>query len=372
MTCQVSKRRLRTPTDIRSTERSRRHSGIPIRLRISTATFFNTCKAQVSSFLQLFIPLALHHTEDMTAENTISVIGLGLMGSALARVFLQNGWKTTVWNRSSHRVYPLLVDGAVASASAAECVNASRVVVICLLDPQAVHDVLVTVDRQACADRILVDYTSGTRSQTRQSQEMAMSLSFSAYIRGAILVTPKRIGQPDSAIYYAGDEAAFRSIENDFNILGRQSYVGSNLDAASLHGCMLMDVMFGLAAGFLQSVAVLKRSGLYTSGGAKRFLSGTLTPLLAQSYPKLLSDLARQIDNEDYLSEDGDGAPVGLLAKTIQSMTQTHTELSLSSIILDPILELMKTRIAQGGADEELSSLVETIGDPAALSKLQQ
>ena len=42
----------------------------------------------------------------------ISVIGLGAMGSALARTLLQNNYAVTVWNRSADKAAPLAEAGA--------------------------------------------------------------------------------------------------------------------------------------------------------------------------------------------------------------------------------------------------------------------
>ena len=39
----------------------------------------------------------------------VIVIGLGNMGSALARALLENGRAVTVWNRSSEKAAPLVV-----------------------------------------------------------------------------------------------------------------------------------------------------------------------------------------------------------------------------------------------------------------------
>jgi 3-hydroxyisobutyrate dehydrogenase-like beta-hydroxyacid dehydrogenase len=36
-----------------------------------------------------------------------SVIGLGVMGSALAKTLLQNGYSVTVWNRNIEKAEPL-------------------------------------------------------------------------------------------------------------------------------------------------------------------------------------------------------------------------------------------------------------------------
>jgi 3-hydroxyisobutyrate dehydrogenase-like beta-hydroxyacid dehydrogenase len=46
-------------------------------------------------------------------QSDVSVIGLGAMGSALARTLLHNGHRVTVWNRTSAEADPLVRDAAV-------------------------------------------------------------------------------------------------------------------------------------------------------------------------------------------------------------------------------------------------------------------
>lgn len=45
--------------------------------------------------------------------SNVTVIGLGTMGSTLARLLLQNGYHVTVWNRTIAKADPLVQDGAV-------------------------------------------------------------------------------------------------------------------------------------------------------------------------------------------------------------------------------------------------------------------
>lgn len=297
----------------------------------------------------------------MTVERSVSIIGLGLMGSALAGIFVEQGWKTTVWNRSSAKFDLLVAKGALAAPSVNECIGASRLVIICLLNAQAVHEVLANVDSLSCTGRNLINYTSGTRYQAQQSQEMVMKLSFSAYLHGAILASPELLGLPESPIYYAGDRRTLESMGNNLNILGRSVYLGEDPALASLIGCIMMDAFFGLATGFLQAVAVLKSSKMYTTGGAERFLVEEMAPLLSRNYLTLLGDYARQIDNRNYLRDDGKGMPLSLLVKTLENMKPTRSENGVSSVLFDPLLKLMQARVSQGGAAEEMSSLMEVI-----------
>ena len=63
---------------------------------------------------------------------TVAMIGLGIMGSALASAILASGLDLTVWNRSAAKCGPLVEQGAVAAASVADAVAGSEVVVVCV------------------------------------------------------------------------------------------------------------------------------------------------------------------------------------------------------------------------------------------------
>ena len=62
----------------------------------------------------------------------VTMIGLGAMGSALARAFLGAGHGVTVWNRTVSKMEPLSALGANAVSSISEAVEASPVIVICI------------------------------------------------------------------------------------------------------------------------------------------------------------------------------------------------------------------------------------------------
>ncbi|MFD0818979.1 NAD(P)-binding domain-containing protein, partial [Micromonospora zhanjiangensis] len=56
----------------------------------------------------------------MTDDNTISILGLGPMGRALATAALAAGHPTVVWNRTPDRAAPLVERGAVLAPTAAD------------------------------------------------------------------------------------------------------------------------------------------------------------------------------------------------------------------------------------------------------------
>ena len=68
----------------------------------------------------------------MSDVQTVSMIGLGNMGSALARAIAKAGHDLTVWNRSGEKCRPLADEGASVALSVGEAVSRSDVIVVCV------------------------------------------------------------------------------------------------------------------------------------------------------------------------------------------------------------------------------------------------
>jgi 3-hydroxyisobutyrate dehydrogenase-like beta-hydroxyacid dehydrogenase len=72
----------------------------------------------------------------------IGYIGLGLMGTPMARRLLAAGLPLTVWNRSRAKADALAPEGAGVSDTPAAVARAADVVFTCVSDTAAVEDVV--------------------------------------------------------------------------------------------------------------------------------------------------------------------------------------------------------------------------------------
>src|SRR6185295_14583323 len=79
-------------------------------------------------------------------QTRIGFAGLGLMGSRMARNYLDKGFPLTVWNRTPERCAPLAERGARIAATPRELAEASDVVVACVADPNAVGRIVFADD----------------------------------------------------------------------------------------------------------------------------------------------------------------------------------------------------------------------------------
>ncbi|MFL1905053.1 NAD(P)-dependent oxidoreductase [Streptomyces tauricus] len=78
----------------------------------------------------------------MTDKLTVSVLGTGIMGAAMARNLARAGHTVRAWNRSRDKAEPLAADGAHIASTPAEAVEGADVVVTMLYDGPAALDVM--------------------------------------------------------------------------------------------------------------------------------------------------------------------------------------------------------------------------------------
>ena len=78
----------------------------------------------------------------MSDKPTVSVLGTGIMGAAMARNLCRAGLDVRVWNRTREKAEPLAADGARVAATPAEAVAGADVVLTMLYDGRTVLDTL--------------------------------------------------------------------------------------------------------------------------------------------------------------------------------------------------------------------------------------
>ncbi|MGZ3119152.1 NAD(P)-dependent oxidoreductase [Streptomyces sp. H62] len=78
----------------------------------------------------------------MTDQLTVSVLGTGIMGAAMARNLARAGHTVRVWNRSRDKAEPLAADGAHVADSPEEAVRGADAVLTMLYDGPAALDVM--------------------------------------------------------------------------------------------------------------------------------------------------------------------------------------------------------------------------------------
>jgi 3-hydroxyisobutyrate dehydrogenase-like beta-hydroxyacid dehydrogenase len=120
----------------------------------------------------------------------VAVVGLGAMGSRIARRFLDAGHELTVWNRDAAKAEPLVAAGASAAQTPAEAARQAEAVVTMVADPEALAAVTEGPDGVAAGlvrGSVLVQMsTVGPRSLERLAAVVPEPSLLDAPVLGSI------------------------------------------------------------------------------------------------------------------------------------------------------------------------------------------
>lgn len=201
----------------------------------------------------------------------VSVIGLGAMGSALARALLRDGHRVTVWNRTNAKAEPLVRDGAALAPDPASAVADSPVVVVSVDDYEVTYTILSQPEvRPHLAGRVMVQLSSGTPREAREGERWARD-SEAEYLDGEILAYPDMIGTPEAAIVVAGAEETLRRCEPLLRSLaGGLTYLGEQVGAAAALTMAVMSVTYGALLGAIHGARVCEVEALRVDDFASR------------------------------------------------------------------------------------------------------
>ncbi|GHB07555.1 NAD(P)-dependent oxidoreductase [Streptomyces termitum] len=292
------------------------------------------------------------NTPEKTTEKTpVTLLGLGAMGTALARAWLAAGHPLTVWNRTPARAGALAAEGARTAATAAEAVAANRLVVVCLLDDASVEETLAGVD---LTGRDLVNLTTGTPEQARTRAAWARARG-ARYLDGGIMAVPPMVGVPEAGgyVFYSGDRELFERHREALAVPVGTTYVGEDAGFAALHDVALLSAMYGMFAGAAHAFALIRREDIDPVSFA---------PLLADWLVAMAPSVHRtadQLRSGDYT--EGVVSHLAMQVAGTPTFLATAEGQGVSAELLSPYFALMRRRLAEGDGAEDLTGVVDLL-----------
>ena len=199
----------------------------------------------------------------------ITVIGLGLMGSALANALLSAGHDISVWNRTRGKMEPLVSAGARGARSLGEAMQMSPVVLISVSNYEMTSQ-LFGMDAAAYLDgRSVVQLSSGTPAQAADSEAWFIDKG-AGYLDGAILGGPGGIGKDTAQILICGKEPCWNDCEPVLRCLaGRLQYLGENIRAAATLDMAWLAQRYGVFLSTAHALLLCEAEGVSADQFAK-------------------------------------------------------------------------------------------------------
>ncbi len=283
----------------------------------------------------------------------ISVIGLGAMGSTLARLLLRSGYRVTVWNRSIARAKALVEEGAVLASDVAAAIHASPIIVICVHDYKATHSILDTAAvAAALSGKVLLQLTTGSPKEAKDSEAWARERG-AAHLDGAIQATPSQMGRPDTFILVSGMEPVFRQCEPVLKVFGGNIvYLGSAVEAASAMDLATLSYLYGAVLGFVQGAHMAEASGI----GVDTYSS--LVADLTPTFGEFLKHEGNVIQSGNYTVSE---SPLKISVEATERILQQAREARLNTEFPALAASLLKRAALAGYEQEELAALIKVL-----------
>jgi len=283
-------------------------------------------------------------------KRTVTVLGLGAMGSAVTARLRDTGHDTTVWNRTAAKAGPHVEAGSKAAATVAAAVAASDLVLVVLLDHASVREHLEPAAAHL-KGRTVVNLTTTTPNQARATAAWAAEHAIT-YLDGAIMAVPQMIGQTGSRLLYSGDAAAYETVRTVLETLGTAEYTGADPGLAALKDMALLSAMDLMFLGYVQAIAMMRTADASAVDTAEE-VHAWLAAMLPHG-----RGLAAIIDGGTY---DTGGQSVDFDRFGLNSIITASREQGVRADLLEPHKKLLDELAATGHGADDWPRLIERL-----------
>ena len=199
----------------------------------------------------------------MPDRTRIAVIGLGAMGSGIARTFIDAGCQVSVWNRSRGKIDALVADGAIGCDTAADALNASPHVVVCVSDYATWSKIIEEHGLQnALAGTCVIQLTGGTMDDVRE-HEAFIKASGGRIADGAVMCFPQQLGTDDASLLMSGEPDVLEECGPLLDMLApRWTNLGEDITRPVVLSRALTAGILTSFIGFLNGIAMCRKGGI--------------------------------------------------------------------------------------------------------------
>jgi 3-hydroxyisobutyrate dehydrogenase-like beta-hydroxyacid dehydrogenase len=279
----------------------------------------------------------------------IAFIGLGQMGTGIARNLLRAGHRVTAYNRTREKAEALAADGALVAASPADACRDADAAMTMLSDDAAVEQTVTAANGIAAA----LPASAAHLSCSTISTALARRLALVHAARGQGYLSTPVFGRPDAAeakkllVVAAGAPDLLQRFAPLFDAIGRQTFLAGaepwQANAVKLCGNFMLASMLET---FGEAFATLRKAGI----DPHLFLD-TMNALFASP---VYAGYGRVIADQQF-APAGFAVPLGL--KDVRLVLETAQECASPMPIASLVRDQLLSALAQGQAELDWASV---------------
>jgi 3-hydroxyisobutyrate dehydrogenase-like beta-hydroxyacid dehydrogenase len=288
----------------------------------------------------------------------IGFAGLGLMGSRMARRFLENRFPLTVWNRSAGRCAPLAAAGARVAETPRALAEAADVVVACVADPPAVERLVFAPDGILAAARPGFRYLECSTISPELSRRVAAALREKGADMLEAPVTGSKAGAEKGTLVLmtGGPKALHEELMPVMMAIGSKAIHCGEVGQASVVKLVGNTIISFMLEGFCEGLIVARKAGI----SLETLLEVVMASGYASPYFPFKGAAIAKRDFETHFSID-------LLVKDQTLMLGEATAQKVPMPGLAAIREVFQAARAQGFGGEDIAAVVKALEKAAAV-----
>jgi 3-hydroxyisobutyrate dehydrogenase-like beta-hydroxyacid dehydrogenase len=284
---------------------------------------------------------------------SVTLIGLGPMGQAMAGAYLNSGYEVTVWNRTPARADELVARGARRAESVEAALTANELVVLSLTDYDAMDAILAQAPRTALDGRVLVNLTSDNPDRARQAAAWLAERG-AVQITGGVQVPPPGIGTPDAMTYYSGPKDTIEAHRPTLEVLTGIDYLGEDHGLAALYYQIGIDMFWTALAGYLHGQAVAEANGI----SAQDFLPHAVKTMDLRYFLEFYAPRIAAGNHE------GDVDRISMGVASLEHVLHTTQASGVDGSLPAAVLKTFRRGVAAGHGQNSLTSLIGVLQQP--------
>ncbi len=282
-------------------------------------------------------------------SKSVTLIGLGPMGQAMARVLLDRGYAVTLWNRTPGKVEELVRQGAVRAETVGGALDTNELTILSLTDYDAMYTIFEPVSEQL-AGKTIVNLSSDTPANARKAAEWLAERG-ARLVTGGVQVPPSGIGQSGSYTYYSGPREAFEVYKETLEVLTGTDYRGEDPGLSMVYYQIQMDMFWTSMLSYLHALALADANGI-SAEQLLPYASATLSSL-----PGFIAFYTPRLD-EGLHPGDVDRLAMGVAS--VQHVVHTAEDAGIDAALPAAVLQIFRRGMDQGYAGNSFTSLIET------------
>ncbi|MEV5978695.1 NAD(P)-binding domain-containing protein [Streptomyces sp. NPDC052114] len=283
------------------------------------------------------------------SAHSVTVIGLGPMGQAMAAAYLDRGYEVTLWNRTPSRADALVERGATLAESVEQALSANELVILSLTDFDAMYAILGQAEG-ALAGRTVANLSSDTPEKARAGARWVTERG-GTHLTGGVLVPPPMIGTADASTFYSGPREAYDKHREALEVItGHSDYRGEDQGLAALMYQLNMAIFWPSMIAFWQAVAVAAAHGISAQ---------EIAPYATENFGGMghfIDFYAPRIDAGDHAG-DVDRAAMGLAS--MEHVVHTAADAGVDTAFPDAVHDLFRRVVEAGYGADSFSRAVE-------------